>query len=139
MPIFSIFTFVTVIQVLIIVAVSIRVIMVRLPVSTSLAWPTLVFFLPLVGAFGYLVFGEKGLGPKFSARSRAIQGRYERWLRELPQQIRSDSQRLGSQGRPLSRLAATTGHIPALCGNRLQLLDETEPILSAIVSDIDHT
>jgi cardiolipin synthase len=107
-------------------------------VSTSLAWLTLVFFLPLVGAFGYLVFGEKRLGPTFSARSRAIQGRYERWLRELPLEIRSDSQRLGLQGRPLSRLAATTGHIPALWGNLLQLLDATKPILSSIISDIDQ-
>ena len=91
MPLSSLFTLMTLLHVLLIVGVSIRVIKVRLPVATSLAWMTLVFFLPFVGAAAYLVLGERRLGAKFSARSRAIQGRYERWLRELPQEIRSDS------------------------------------------------
>jgi cardiolipin synthase len=138
MPFSSLFTLMTLIHVLLIGGVSTRIIKVRLPVSTSLAWLTLVFFLPLVGAAAYLVIGEKRLGPKFSARSLAIRGRYERWLGELPQEIRSDPQRLSFQGRSLSRLAAAMVHIPVLCGNQLQLLDAAQPILSSIISDIDR-
>ena len=138
MSFFSLFTFGTLIHVLLIVGFSIRIIKVHLPVSTTLAWLTLIFFLPLGGAVVYLVFGEKRLGQKFSARSRAIQGRYEKWLRELPQEIRSDPQGLSLQGQSLNRLAAATVHIPALCGNRLQLFDAAEPILSSIISDIDQ-
>ena len=70
----------TLVHVLIIIAVSIRVIQVRLPVATSLAWLLLVFFLPLVGAIAYLVLGEKRLGHKFAARSQAIKARYDSWL-----------------------------------------------------------
>ena len=62
MHFFSVFTFMTVAHVLIIICVSVRVIKVRLPVATSLAWLILVFFLPLVGAIAYLVLGEKRLG-----------------------------------------------------------------------------
>lgn len=80
MRFFSIFTLMTLLHVLITIGVSIRVIKVRLPVATSLAWLLLVFFLPLVGAIAYLVLGEKRLGQKFAARSRAIQGRYDSWL-----------------------------------------------------------
>ena len=74
MHFFSVFTFMTLAHGLVIIAVSIRVIQVRLPVATSLAWLLLVFFLPLVGAIAYLVLGEKRLGRKFEVRSQAIKG-----------------------------------------------------------------
>jgi len=90
----SLFTFMTLLHVLIIIIVSLRVIQVRLPVATSLAWLILVFFLPVVGAIAYLVLGEKRLGHKFAARSQAIKGRYDSWLNDLPSGIRSDPQRL---------------------------------------------
>ncbi len=66
MHFFSVFTFMTMVHVLIIIGVSLRVIQVRLPVATSLAWLLLVFFLPLVGnclpgdgreAFGPKIYG----------------------------------------------------------------------------------
>jgi len=123
---------------LVIIGVSLRVIKVRLPVSTSLAWLLLVFFLPLIGAIVYLVLGEKRLGRKFMERTRAIKGRYDSWLRSLPPEIRSDPQRLSPEARSLSRLAETNLNIPALSGNRLQLLDAAEPILRAMISDIDR-
>jgi len=134
----SLFTFMTMVHVLIIIGVSIRVIHVRLPVAVSLAWLLLVFFLPLVGAIAYLVLGEKRLGRKYMARTQAIKGRYDSWLKALPPEIRSDSQGMSPQARSLSRLAETTVNIPALCGNRIQLLDAAEPILRSIISDIDR-
>jgi len=138
MHFFSLFNTMTMVHVLIIIGVSIRVIKVRLPVATSLAWLILVFFLPLVGAITYLVLGEKRLGQNFTIRSRAIRAGYDRWLKELPQEIRSDPQRLSPQARSLSRLAATTINIPALSGNRLQLLDAAEPIFRSMINDIDR-
>ena len=84
MHFFSLFTFMTLLHVLIIIGVSLRVIKVRLPVATSLAWLLLVFFLPLVGAIAYLVLGEKRLGHKFAARSKTIKARYASWLQDLP-------------------------------------------------------
>jgi len=76
MQFFSFFNFMTLVHVLIIIGVSIRVIQVRLPVATSLAWLILVFFLPFVGAIAYLVLGEKRLGHKFAARSKTIKERF---------------------------------------------------------------
>ena len=98
--------------------------------AASLAWLILVFFLPLVGAIAYLVLGEKRLGRKFTARSQDIKARYDRWLQDLPPEIRSDPQRLSPQARSLGRLAQTAVNIPAMSGNRLQLLDAAEPILA---------
>jgi cardiolipin synthase len=138
MHFFSVFTLTTLVHILIIIGVSYRVIQVRLPVATSLAWLILVFFLPLLGAFAYLVLGEKRLGRKFTARSQAIKDRYDVWLQNLPAEIRCDPQRLSPQAHSLSRLAETTLNIPAMSGNRLQLMDAAEPILRAMISDIDR-
>jgi cardiolipin synthase len=137
MHIFSVFSLVTLAHVLIIVGVFIRVIKVRLPVATSLAWLILVFFLPFAGAALYLVLGEKSLGRRRSARANAIRERYDSWLRRLPPEIHSDHKGLSPEAEALSRLAETTMGIPAMPGNRLQLLHAAEPILRSIVSDID--
>jgi len=137
MHFFSIFTLMTLAHVLIIIGVSIRIIKVRLPVETSLAWLILVFFLPFVGAVLYLVFAEKGLGRKHTARAKAIQGRYDSWLQSVPPEIRSDPQGLSPEAEALSRLMENSIGIPAISGNRLQLLDAAEPILRSIISDLD--
>ena len=91
MHVFSVFTLMTLVHILIIIGVSYRVIQVRLPVAVSLAWLLLVFFLPLAGAIAYLVLGEKRLGHKFATRAQGIKGRYDSWLRELPPEIRTES------------------------------------------------
>ena len=96
MHFFSVFSLVTMAHVLITISVSLRVIKVRLPVATSLAWMILVFFLPAAGAAAYLVLGEKRLGKKFAARTLAIRGRYGSWLRELPQEIVPEKARSGA-------------------------------------------
>jgi len=138
MQFFSLFTFMTLLHVLIIIGVSIRVITVKLPVATSLAWLLLVFFLPLVGAIAYLVLGEKRLGRQYRERTRTIKARYERWLHDLPPEIRSDTKGLSPEAEHISRLAENTVNIPALSGNRIELLEATELILQAMVSDIDR-
>jgi cardiolipin synthase len=138
MHFFSVFTLLTLLHVLIIIGVSYRIIKVRLPVATSLAWLTLVFFLPIVGAIAYLVLGEKRLGGKFMERTRTIKDRYDSWLQNLPPQILCDPQRLSQEARSISRLAETAVNIPALSSNRLQLFDAAETILRAMVRDIDR-
>jgi hypothetical protein len=100
--------------VLIIIGVSLRVIQMRLPVATALAWLLLVFFLPQVGTIASLVLGEKRLGREFTTRTQAIKGRYDRWLKDLPTEIRSDPHRLSPEARTLSRLTFTSTNIPAL-------------------------
>ena len=137
MHFFSIFSLMALAHVLIIIGVSIRIIKVRLPVATSLAWLILLFFLPLVGAVLYLVFAEKDLGRKRTARAKAIQGRYDSWLKNVPPEIRSDPQGLSPEAEALSRLTENSIGIPAMSGNRLQLLDAAEPILRSIISDLD--
>ncbi len=133
----STFSFMALAHAAITIGISIRVIKIRLPVATSLTWLIFVFFVPFVGTLLYLVFGEKRLGGKFTARAEAIKERYQSWLGELPPGIQSDHQGLSPQARSLSRLAETTTSIPATSSNRFTLLDSAESILHSIISDID--
>lgn len=137
MHFFSVFSFMTLAHVLITIGVSLRIIKVRLPVATSLAWLVLVFFLPVVGSVLYLVLGEKRLGREITARAEAIRGRYGQWLQAMPPDIRTNPSGLSTGARSLSLLAERTTGIPAMPGNRLLLLDAAEPILHSIIRDID--
>lgn len=119
------------------IAVSIRVIKVRLPVATSLAWLILIFFVPFVGTLFYLVFGEKRVGRKFAARSEAIGERYHSWVGKLPPEIVADHRGLSPQALALTRLAETSTGIPTTFNNRLKLLNSAESILKSIIKDID--
>jgi cardiolipin synthase len=60
------------------VGLSIRVIMRRPPVGVAMTWLTVIATLPFVGATVYLLFGEKRLGRKRSARIAASLGNLDR-------------------------------------------------------------
>ena len=91
-------------HIIVIIGVSVRVIMMRLPVGTALAWIVLIFFLPFAGAVIYLVLGEKRLGRKRTQRAASLWGRYSRWLRELPRQAPDDQSGLSPEAAAVSRL-----------------------------------
>ena len=72
-------TFILIGHWLIVVGLSVRVIMRRPPVGVSLAWLAVVFSVPFVGAFVYLLFGEKRLGRDRVERIAASVGDVTRW------------------------------------------------------------
>jgi cardiolipin synthase len=123
---------------IIIVGVTVRVIMMRLPVGTALAWIILIFFLPFAGALIYLVLGEKRLGRKRTQRAASHWERYSRWLRELSQQVPDERSGLSPAAAAVSRLPEGLLGIPVLPGNRLEIMDAAEPILRSIIADIDR-
>ena len=70
-------------HIIIIIALSIRVLMKRRPVGVSLAWLILILILPFAGAMLYLSIGERRLGRHRVERAEALLGPYEGWLQEL--------------------------------------------------------
>ena len=123
---------------MVIIGVTLRVIMMRLPVGTALAWIILIFFLPFAGALIYLVVGEKRLGRKRTQRAASRWGQYGRWLRELPRQVTDERSGLSPEATAVSSLPEGLLGIPVLPGNRLEIMDAAEPILRAIIADIDR-
>lgn len=116
---------------------SIRVIMRRKPVGVSLAWLTIILLLPFAGALAYLIVGELWLGNRRADWARTIHGPYQQWLQDLHARTRVAWSPLGAECEPLSRLISAVVGIPAMPGNRLELLSSTEDVFRRLIDDID--
>jgi cardiolipin synthase len=130
-------TLVLVVHWLLIAGFSIRVIMRRAPVGVSLAWLTVIFSIPFVGAVVYLLFGEKRLGRVRAARMVAKVGHLRAWQATLRQGPDAVSPQIGSTGESMRRHAEKLLGFPVLEGNEITLLDNFQAIFDAIVADID--
>lgn len=119
------------------VGLSIRVIMRRREVSASLAWLSLIFFVPFLGGFVYLLVGENRLG---ASRAR----RYEQVTRAIGEQGAALwRQRRGWGGaaprfEQIARLGAAQTHLPPFRGNEIELFGRSERLLEALCDDIDR-
>ncbi len=117
-------------------ALCVRVIMRRLPVGVSLAWMFVVLPFPFLGSLAYLFIGESRLGQSYAKRDRRLRGPYRGWLNELKRREIDWSAR-GPAGEALSRMALATIGLPVAAGNRVELLPDWEASLRALIKDID--
>jgi cardiolipin synthase len=118
------------------IALSIRVITRRLDVGVSLAWIFVINAAPFVGAIFYLVIGERRLG-RFRARSLR-ERRVQRKARLQSSGIEHKVDALAAHpGDPLSKLIVTEVDAPALLGNRWELLGDWESVFKQLIADID--
>ncbi len=122
---------------LIIIGLSVRIIMRRLPPGVSLAWLILIVLLPLAGAFAYLLVGERRIGRRRADRAKKLLARYQNELRSL-RASRVEWADLGAESEPIHRLAEATLGTPAMGGNKLELLDGAQSALQSIIKDVDR-
>ena len=71
------------VDLLIRLGLSVRVIMRRLPVGVSLAWLFVVLVFPFIGIVVYLLIGELRLGHRRGRKAELLHDPYEEWLAEL--------------------------------------------------------
>lgn len=116
---------------------SIRVIMRRAPVGYSLAWLTIILVFPFIGAVIYLMFGELRLGRRRTDRANALHPAYRAWIDEQHRAYRDGSGGICDEFAPLSRLIEASLGIPAVPGNRVELMHDAESIFRAMIADID--
>ena len=57
-----------------------RLILKRRKVGVTLAWIGVIFAVPILGVFAYLVFGELELGRFRAKRARLLNTKYRAWL-----------------------------------------------------------
>jgi cardiolipin synthase len=114
-----------------------RVILTRHPPGSSFAWLLLVGVVPVVGFVGYLLIGERPIG-----RHRAQFAR--KFFAELPSALTRLSPRelTGPASLPapwdgLARLATKATGMPLVAGSSFRLIGGAEPILRAIIADVD--
>ena len=132
-------TLAIVFHVVIVAAISIRVVMMRPLPGVALAWLLMVGLMPIVGAAIYLSIGERRI-------SRARVERYETqrpvvrdWVHQQKKQgSRSvDWSRHPPTAQRMSRLGESAAGLPTLIGNKLLLISDTEQILRSIIRDIE--
>lgn len=117
---------------------SLRVIMRRRPVGVTLAWLVLLIGTPLLGAFIYLLVGERWLGRRRLALVAAIQQPFQQWLNHLRERDTVDWTQEGPECEQLARVAEHALYMPALAGNHCQLLPDWQTVFEHLIADIDQ-
>lgn len=122
---------------LIVIGLSLRVIVRRLPVGVSLAWLAVIFAVPFMGALAYLVVGGKRLDAKRVARQKIVQQSAELALAESRNSCFSHAPAAATAGEALYRQTLGLLGIPALSGNSVNLLRDYHLVFDALIADVD--
>ncbi|BDS07523.1 cardiolipin synthase A [Oceaniferula spumae] len=122
---------------LVVVGLSVRVIMRRAPVGVSLAWLVVISTTPGIGAFLYLLVGEKRLGKHRAAYMSASLKGISSWLHTLRKQEDAVKAPIDEQSEPMRLHAQQMLGIPALKGNSVEILSDFQTIFDSLIADID--
>jgi len=120
------------------VALSVRIITRRRPLTTSLAWLVIVFFLPLAGAVLYLTFGEVRLGRRRHARYRELTRGLEQQAAKLWKHRHFAWDGGGAAVQQIAHYGDAVGGSPPLRGNSLDLVHDTDDMIDRLAQDIDE-
>lgn len=123
---------------LIFTVLAVRVLMRRRPTGVSLAWLLVIALLPVLGPVWYLLVGERHLGQRRAARSRALLKTFESWLKRLPEDCLVEPARLSGLALAVNRLSQGLIGLPALSGNQMTIYAAADEILRTIIGDIER-
>ncbi len=105
--------------------------------GVTLAWLVVILLLPFAGSIIYLFFGENRIGETRAKRAQESLNHYRKWLESLPTIAPVNWEQLSSELKPIHHQANKLIGIPAMDGNHLELIEEPEKIMRAIIKDID--
>ena len=139
------FFFATLIPALILVAdlfirigLSLRVVMQKRSYSITMAWLLIIVFVPFIGYFLYMLFGENRLPEWRLKRMRHSRDLYLRPPDILLPFIEDEWHGGNNLYTSLHRLAQKSFGMPALRDNSLQLYTEPAAFFAALIHDIDQ-
>ena len=121
---------------LLIAGVTLRILMKRRTVSSSMVWLLIIYILPLVGIIAYLSFGELYLGKRRAERARTMWPSTARWLGELRKSSHIFATESSDVARALFKLCEHRHGIAGVRGNKLSLLTHPDDVMAALVTDI---
>lgn len=117
----------------------IRVIMRQRQYGVTLAWLFIILLLPFLGAIVYLFFGENRIGETRAKRAQGSLEHYHHWLASLRPISPVNWDSLSPELEPIHYQADNLVGIPAMDGNKLELIKEPERIIRAIIKDINES
>ncbi len=123
----------------VILAVAVRVVMRRPARGIALSWLLLVAALPFIGAFVYLLIGERRIGRKRWHGIDELRGDFREIARAaIPADFTAvDWASLPPAAQAMDRLGRALVGGATVRGNRFQLFSDTQEILAAIARDVD--
>jgi cardiolipin synthase len=124
--------------IVVVIAVSLRVIVKRRPPGVSLAWLILVIVLPYFGAVLYLLMGERTLGRRRAKRAEALLPPLQKWLSDIASATPPELEDEPVGREKLRRFVAGSVGVPALGGNQLELIEGADATLEAIIKEVDR-
>jgi len=119
------------------VALSLRILLKRRPLGSTLAWLLLVYTLPILGIFCYLLLGEHYLGRMRAERAKRQYQFYSLWLERILSTQRAllpPQQSLG----PVMELTRSSIGMPALSCSQWALFDAADGLFESLKVDIDQ-
>ena len=119
------------------VLLAFRIVMQRRQTGETLAWIMVVFALPIIGPFFYLLFGELRLGKRRARRFINLYPPIQKWLADLPQRSVVDWSQLDPDYEPLSQMCERTIGVPSLRGNQVRLIGSWQEVFDHLIADID--
>ena len=132
----NIATSLAVVEWLVRLGISLRVVMRRLPIDTTFAWLIVVLALPIVGGITYAIVGEARLGSRRARQIRVLEGPVGDHLRRLSRQGQPAMHRLSTSCELVWKQASAITGQSGTRGNQLTLLSDTGVALARIAADI---
>ena len=138
--VFNPFAILAVLQLLLTIGISIRVIMNRPATGVALAWLVVVALIPYAGAAAYLIIGERRISPNRMARLGKLSDDFrvlaETTIMEGLTDV--DWPRHPQMARDMNALGVNTARCLTFTHNELELVSDTVEILRGIEADIDQ-
>ncbi len=130
--------FIFVLDVVLTLAIVVRVVMSNRSVGASLAWIAVVFLFPILGPIIYLMIGELRLGSRRTKLLQRLLGPSQCRYRVLDRpDLGVDWERLGDEFEMLARAGKRMLQVPAVTGNQLELFPDWERVFDRLIDDID--
>jgi len=121
------------------VGLSFRVIMRKKQHGVTLAWLVVILLFPFVGVLLYLLFGENRISERRARRMQHSVHYYQHWLQSLQDRAPVAWQDLGAECLPLHNLAMHNTGLPAMSGNQLTLLKNSDLFMNSLLGDIEQS
>lgn len=136
--ILSFCTLTLVLNLLIVIGISVRVIMKRPSPGTAFCWLFIVASFPFGGLILYLLIGDRRLELSRKKRFDILHADFKRISKMIPRDlIEVDWSRHPTAAQAMDRLGHRMTGYPSVQGSRFKMYSETEEILDAIARDVD--
>ncbi|WWO98990.1 MAG: cardiolipin synthase [Candidatus Dasytiphilus stammeri] len=115
---------------------TIRILMKRRAIPSSIAWLLMVYIIPWLGIIAYFILEELYLGKQRSKRARILWPSIKHWLHNLKNYPTLFAIHNSDVARPLFKLCEMRQGIAGVKVNQLELLTNTDDTLKYIIRDI---